>query len=59
MVYYSTLVKKLANVGRIYRYMVYLTLVWSNIPEYGILFDFGKKELVKVEYTVIWYIQPW
>ena len=29
----------------------------SNKSEYGI-FDFGKK-IVKVEYTVIWYIHPW
>ena len=33
--------------------MVYSTMVRSNIPEYGI-FNHGK-----VEYTGIWYIQPW
>ena len=39
--------------GRIYRYMVYSTLVGSNIPVYGI-FDLGK-----VDNTGVWYIRLW
>ena len=53
MVHYSTLVKKeLVKVEYIVS-MVNSTLVRSNIPEYGILFDLGEKELNKVEYTWI------
>ena len=36
--------------GRIYRNVVYSTMVWSNEPDCGI-FDHGK-----VEYTGIWFI---
>ena len=39
--------------GRIYRYMVYSTMVRSNVPVYGI-FNHGK-----VEYTGTWYTRPW
>ena len=42
--------------GRIYRNVVYSTMVRSNIPECDLLFDFGKKKLVKVQFTGIWYI---
>ena len=38
--------------SRIYRNVVYSTMVRSNIPVYG-TFDHGK-----VEYTAMWYIRP-
>ena len=36
--------------------MVYSTMVRSNIPERDLLFDFGKKKIVKVQFNGIWYI---
>ena len=42
--------------GRIYRKVVYSTMIRSIIPEYDLLFDLGKKNSVKVQYNAIWYI---